>query len=190
MQGARRAGRTWRLRWQPTSMKKSDSTAQMRLHTSLQPATSAVCWISAEPPVPHYMATCREQQFQAGPGFHPLALPQLHGCWKPSGAVFCTEPRGARARMCLRAAHVRSQGAPLSTTRLILPMLKCAISTILVRLNTRGLCTGLSSSAAMLLMVRTNCTMASLHAAKNSTAPRSVAPLLLPNSGCCCCCCL
>jgi len=29
-------GRAWRLRWQPTSTKKSDSTAQMRFHTSLQ----------------------------------------------------------------------------------------------------------------------------------------------------------
>ena len=44
------------------------------------------------------------------------------------------------------------------------PMLKCEISTILVRLNTRGHCTGLSSSWAMLLSVRTKCTIASLRA--------------------------
>ena len=67
-----------------------------------------------------------------------------------------------------RARQPRRPGCSrLGRSRLIRLMLKEAISTILVRLNTRGLFIGFSSSWAMVHIVFTNSTMASLQSAKS-----------------------
>lgn len=157
---------TARLAWQPTSMKKSASTAQMRDQTRLrEPGGRGRAgeggWVEGVRPGAA-AADLQAASVRLLAGLrHPVQQPPVHAPAAPAPAARRQRCRPQAAPAACRQ-QCRPQAAPAPPAHRMRPMLKCAISTILARLKTRGQATGRSSSAAIADSVLTNCTMASL----------------------------